>query len=98
MGLRMKNFNIFGVHWKIWFLGGGLTKNLYRMGDCLKRGAWTVCRFKRGAWQERQGGVFEEGWYSNAHYAFEYGLTFPGFFSFTFTCTWHFSWKLWLLF
>ena len=28
------------------------------MGDCLKRGAWTVCRFKGegGAWQERGGG------------------------------------------
>ena len=23
MGLRMKNFNILGVHWKIRFLGGG---------------------------------------------------------------------------
>ena len=23
MGLRMENFNIFGVHWKIGFLGGG---------------------------------------------------------------------------
>ena len=22
-------------------------------------GAWTVCRFKEGAWQERGGGVFE---------------------------------------
>ena len=34
--------------------GGGGTKNQYRGGDCLKRGAWTVCRFK-GAWQERGG-------------------------------------------
>ena len=24
MVLRMKNFNIFGVHWKIQLLGGGL--------------------------------------------------------------------------
>ena len=23
MELRMKNFNVFGVHWKIRFLGGG---------------------------------------------------------------------------
>ena len=26
-----------------------------------KEGAWTVCRFKGGAWQERGGGVFEGG-------------------------------------
>ena len=23
-------------------------KNQYREGDCLKRGAWTVCQFKGG--------------------------------------------------
>ena len=59
----MKNFNILGVHWKTWLLGGGeggVMKNQYRGEDCLKRGgAWTVCQFK-GAWQER-GGVFEGG-------------------------------------
>ena len=33
MGLTVKNFNIFEVHWKIQFLGGGgLTKNQYRGG------------------------------------------------------------------
>ena len=35
MELRMKNFNVFGVHWKIRFLGGGgggVTKNQYRGG------------------------------------------------------------------
>ena len=26
MGLRMKDFNIFGVHWKIWFLWEGSRK------------------------------------------------------------------------
>ena len=32
------------------------------MGDCLKREeAWTVYRFKGGAWQERGGGVFDGG-------------------------------------
>ena len=37
-------------------------KNQYIGGGCLKRsGAWTVCRFKGGAWQERRGGVFEGG-------------------------------------
>ena len=36
--------------------GGGVVpeKPIYREGDFLKRGAWTVCRFKGGgAWQER---------------------------------------------
>ena len=35
-------------------------KPIYR-GDCLKRGAGTVCRFKRAV------GI---GWYRNAHYAY----------------------------
>ena len=67
--LTMKNFNIIGVHWKIQFLGGGggVMKNQYRGGSYLKRGAWTICRFK-GAWQEREVGVFDGGWYPNAHY------------------------------
>ena len=41
---------------------GGFTKNWYRGGDCLKRGAWTVCIFKGkggGGWQGRGGGVFD---------------------------------------
>ena len=40
--------------------GGGHEKPIYR-GDCLKRGPWTICRFKGGPWQERGagGGVFE---------------------------------------
>ena len=42
MGLRMKNFNITGVHWKIQFLGGGggsRTNNIpmYR-GELTKKG------------------------------------------------------------
>ena len=37
MGLTMKNFNIFEVDWKIRFLGG-LMKNQYRGGNCLKGG------------------------------------------------------------
>ena len=40
----------------------GVRKNQY-IGGCLKRGAWTVCRFKgegegEGAWQERRVGFF----------------------------------------
>ena len=60
----MKNFNIFGVHRKIRFLGGGgIHEKPISMGDCLKRGTWTVCRFKGGggAWQERGANVFEGG-------------------------------------
>ena len=61
MGLTMKNFNILGVHWKIWFLGGGLTKNQYRGDELPKKGAWTVCRFKGGLGKKDGGGVFEGG-------------------------------------
>ena len=70
MVLWTKNFNIFGVHWKI-RLFGGILKNQYIGGDCLKRGGdWTVCWFK-GSWQERRGWCsWGEGgiWYPNAHY------------------------------
>ena len=37
-------------------------KNQYIGGNCLKRGTWTVCRFKGGGLGEE-----EEGWYLNAH-------------------------------
>ena len=37
---------------------GGFTKKQYIWGDCVKRGAWTVCRFKGGAWQKRGGWCF----------------------------------------
>ena len=58
----MKNFNILGFHWKIQLLGGReFIKNWYRGGDCLKRGAWTVFRFKGGALQEREGWCFWGG-------------------------------------
>ena len=39
---------------------GGLEKPIYR-GNCLKKGAWTVCRIKRGL-DERKGVVVFEGW------------------------------------
>ena len=53
----MKNFNIFEFHW------GGVTKNQYIVGDCLKRWAWTVCRSKgeRGRVGKKEGVVFL-GW------------------------------------
>ena len=54
--LRMKNFNILPT------FRGGFTKHQYINGaDFLKRGAWTVYRFKRGAREETGGGVFEGG-------------------------------------
>ena len=54
--LRMKNFNILPT------FRGGFTKHQYINGaDLLKRGAWTVYRFKKGAREETGGGVFEGG-------------------------------------
>ena len=63
----MKNYNILGVRWKIWLLVG-LTKNQYRGGDCLKRGAWTVCRFEVGLARKRGWCFWGGGWYTNANY------------------------------
>ena len=61
MWLRMKNCNIFGVHWKVQFLEGAHEKPIQRK-DCLKRGAWTVCRFKAGLGKKEESGVFKGGW------------------------------------
>ena len=48
-----------GIHWKIRF-SGRFTKKQYVGGNCLKREAWIVCRFKAGgAWQKRGGWCFE---------------------------------------
>ena len=54
MILRMKNFEYF------W---GSLKNPTFREGGHKKPegGAWTVCQFKRRAWQERGGGVLERG-------------------------------------
>ena len=61
MVLRMKNFNILGVHWKIRLLGGkGLTKNQYTGGYCLKRGHGQFVGLRR-AWQEKGGWWFWGG-------------------------------------
>ena len=42
-------------------MGGCLQKNNIEGEDYLKRGTWTVCRFKvvGGTLQEREGDVFE---------------------------------------
>ena len=42
-------------------LGAGSRKTNILRGDCLKRGAWTVCRFLRRLAQREVGGVFEGG-------------------------------------
>ena len=64
MLLRMKNFNILGIHWKIRLLGGGSQKTIEGGG-----GAWTVCQFKKGLGKKEEDGSFEGGgWYPNAHY------------------------------
>ena len=60
MGLRLKNIDIMGVHWKIWFLREALHENQYTGGGCLKRGAWSVCRFKKGGVGGRRGGALGE--------------------------------------
>ena len=62
MVLKMKNFNILGVHWKVQLLGGFM-KNQYRGWDCLKRGggAWTVCRFIREGLARKKEVMFLRG-------------------------------------
>ena len=65
MGLKMKNFNIMGIHWKIQFSGeggGSHEKPIYR-GKCLKRGLGQFADLRWGG-----GLAEEEGWYPNAPY------------------------------
>ena len=62
MVLRLKNFNILGVHWKIQLFWGGHKKTTIEGGGLPKKGRG-LGQFVnlRGAWQERGGGVFEGG-------------------------------------
>ena len=62
----MKNFNTMGVHWKIQFFGeGGGWFTKYSVANCLKSGAWIVCRFKvrggrgGGRGEKERDGVFD---------------------------------------
>ena len=48
--LKMKNFDIMQVDWK-----GGHKKEQYIGRNCLKMGAWTVCRFKGGGLAKKEG-------------------------------------------
>ena len=59
MGLRMKNFHILGIHWKIQLLGGWSSWKTGIEGGLPKKGAWTVYRFKGGL--ARGGGCFWGG-------------------------------------
>ena len=65
MVLRMKNFNIFGVYWKIRLLrdGGGHEKPIYKEGLPKKGG---LEQFKRDL-VRKKGWCFWGGWYPNAH-------------------------------
>ena len=72
MVLRMKNFNILGVHWKIWLLRGGSWKKQYRGRDCLKReGGLGLFADLRGGLARKKGVVFLRGggWDPNANYS-----------------------------
>ena len=45
MGLRMKSFNIMGVHWKIRFLGRGLHKKLIYRSELPKKEGGSLGQF-----------------------------------------------------
>ena len=55
MVLRMKNFNIFGIHQKIRLLGGESSRTTNIEGDCLNKGGLGQFADLRKAWQERGG-------------------------------------------
>ena len=65
MALRTKNFNIFGVYWKIRLLGG-ILKNQYIGGDCLRGGLGQFVGLSGVELFKKEGGG--GGWYPNAHY------------------------------
>ena len=56
----MKNFNIMGVYRKIRVLVGCM-KNQYIGGELLKKGAWVVCRFKRGLGKKEEVMLLRDG-------------------------------------
>ena len=57
-GGRWEILILWGFTEKIRFLGRGFTKKNYIGGTCLKKGAWTVCRFKRGLAKKEEDAVF----------------------------------------
>ena len=61
MVLRMKNLNVFGVHWKIQLLEGDSRKTNIEGGLSKKKGAWTVCQFDGELCKKEGGDVLEVG-------------------------------------
>ena len=53
MESRMKNFNIWAFTEKFDYQMRDFTKKPRKRRDCIKRGAWTTCRFKRGLSRKR---------------------------------------------
>ena len=69
MVLRIKNFNILGVHWKIRLLGGRCSRNTNAERELPKKGGLDSLLNSRGGLGKKEGGVFlRGGWYPNAHY------------------------------
>ena len=70
MVLRIKNFNILGVHWKIRLLGGRCSRNTNAERELPKKGGLDSLLNSRGGLGKKEGGgVFlRVGWYPNAHY------------------------------
>ena len=67
MGLRTKNFNVFGVHWKIQLLRGGSSQKIDIQGGLSKKRVLGQFADLRGGWgggglgKKEGGGVFEGG-------------------------------------
>ena len=50
-----------GIHWKIWLSERGFHKKPIKRRNCIKRGAWAVCRFIGGLVKKEGVAVFEGG-------------------------------------
>ena len=57
MVLRMKNFNILGVHWKIWLLGGGGLEKPICRGALHKKGGLGQFADLKGGLGKKETGV-----------------------------------------
>ena len=71
MVLRMKNFNILGVHWKIRLLGVGGSRKTNVEGGLPKKGALVSLPIYGGDLARKRVVVFLQGdLYDNTHYEF----------------------------
>ena len=66
MGLMIKNFDVFGVHWKIWFLGGYWKTNIE--GGLPKKGGLRQFSDFRGQLGKKEGVFLKAVDTFNAHY------------------------------